>query len=175
MIYRTTPGGIMDQDYLMHHGIKGQSWGVQNGPPYPLDPYKDYTKAEKKANAEGIVAARKGKKLKDLLKEEITDDSPKLVNVNVKKLMDQFDKIDNQRYDLLEKSENMKNEEAKAYTVGKYEKLTKERNQLIDKIIYNLVGEYGDMDISFIQGTVADQLREDIEKQVEKYQHESFH
>jgi len=23
--------------YLMHHGIKGQEWGVQNGPPYPLD------------------------------------------------------------------------------------------------------------------------------------------
>ena len=23
--------------YLMHHGIKGQKWGVQNGPPYPLD------------------------------------------------------------------------------------------------------------------------------------------
>ena len=23
--------------YLCHHGIKGQSWGVRNGPPYPLD------------------------------------------------------------------------------------------------------------------------------------------
>lgn len=22
--------------YLVHHGIKGQSWGVRNGPPYPL-------------------------------------------------------------------------------------------------------------------------------------------
>ena len=20
-----------------HHGIEGQKWGVQNGPPYPLD------------------------------------------------------------------------------------------------------------------------------------------
>ena len=27
MIYKITPGGIMDQDYLMHHGIKGQKWG----------------------------------------------------------------------------------------------------------------------------------------------------
>lgn len=25
-----------DSDYLMHHGIKGQKWGEQNGPPYPL-------------------------------------------------------------------------------------------------------------------------------------------
>jgi hypothetical protein len=24
-------------DELYHHGIKGQKWGVQNGPPYPLD------------------------------------------------------------------------------------------------------------------------------------------
>jgi len=23
-------------DYLYHHGIKGQKWGVENGPPYPL-------------------------------------------------------------------------------------------------------------------------------------------
>lgn len=23
--------------YLMHHGIEGQRWGVQHGPPYPLD------------------------------------------------------------------------------------------------------------------------------------------
>ena len=26
--------------YLEHHGIKGQSWGVRNGPPYPLDSSK---------------------------------------------------------------------------------------------------------------------------------------
>lgn len=23
--------------YLKHHGIEGQKWGEQNGPPYPLD------------------------------------------------------------------------------------------------------------------------------------------
>lgn len=23
-------------NYLIHHGVKGQQWGVQNGPPYPL-------------------------------------------------------------------------------------------------------------------------------------------
>ena len=31
-------------DSLAHHGVKGQKWGVQNGPPYPLD------KSEKKSN-----------------------------------------------------------------------------------------------------------------------------
>ena len=27
----------LQEDELYHHGIKGQRWGVQNGPPYPLD------------------------------------------------------------------------------------------------------------------------------------------
>lgn len=27
----------MDENYLSHHGIKGQKWGEQNGPPYPLE------------------------------------------------------------------------------------------------------------------------------------------
>lgn len=31
-------------DELYHHGIKGQKWGVRNGPPYPLD-------EEQKSNA----------------------------------------------------------------------------------------------------------------------------
>ena len=28
---------LAKEDYLAHHGIKGQKWGVQNGPPYPLE------------------------------------------------------------------------------------------------------------------------------------------
>ena len=27
----------LDDFFLEHHGIKGQQWGVRNGPPYPLD------------------------------------------------------------------------------------------------------------------------------------------
>lgn len=26
-----------ESNYLMHHGIQGQKWGVRNGPPYPLN------------------------------------------------------------------------------------------------------------------------------------------
>lgn len=29
--------GLYEQNYLMHHGVKGQKWGERNGPPYPLD------------------------------------------------------------------------------------------------------------------------------------------
>lgn len=28
---------MMYEMYLIHHGIKGQKWGVKNGPPYPLE------------------------------------------------------------------------------------------------------------------------------------------
>lgn len=34
--------------YIKHHGIKGQQWGVQNGPPYPLGT-GDHNSSEKKA------------------------------------------------------------------------------------------------------------------------------
>lgn len=34
-------------DTLYHHGIKGQRWGVKNGPPYPLDA-SDYSASEKR-------------------------------------------------------------------------------------------------------------------------------
>lgn len=36
-----------DEDYLEHHGIKGQKWGVKNGPPYPLKG-GDYSESEKR-------------------------------------------------------------------------------------------------------------------------------
>lgn len=35
-------------NYLMHHGILGMKWGVQNGPPYPLGADK-HSASEKKA------------------------------------------------------------------------------------------------------------------------------
>ncbi len=33
----------MNTKYLSHHGIKGQKWGVRNGPPYPLGPSQHST------------------------------------------------------------------------------------------------------------------------------------
>lgn len=44
------------KELLVHHGIKGQQWGVKNGPPYPLD----------KATKKGIVKrAKSANKIRD--------------------------------------------------------------------------------------------------------------
>lgn len=34
------------RSYLVHHGIKGQRWGIRNGPPYPLG-FLDHSPAER--------------------------------------------------------------------------------------------------------------------------------
>lgn len=39
---------VVPEDELYHHGIKGQKWGVTNGPPYPLDA-SDHNASEKRA------------------------------------------------------------------------------------------------------------------------------
>ena len=39
---------------ICHHGIKGQKWGVRNGPPYPLD-YEQHNSKEKKSNSKSSL------------------------------------------------------------------------------------------------------------------------
>lgn len=46
-----------ESNYLMHHGILGQKWGQQNGPPYPLSK-REHDKVVKKAKKD----AEKGNK-----------------------------------------------------------------------------------------------------------------
>lgn len=38
----------MNNSYIAHHGVKGQQWGVRNGPPYPLNA-SAHSSSEKKA------------------------------------------------------------------------------------------------------------------------------
>lgn len=63
--------------YLVHHGIKGQEWGVKNGPPYPLDKktHNSVISGEdlkkKKSNWKAAVEQHK-KELKDFKKSEIS-------------------------------------------------------------------------------------------------------
>ena len=54
--------------YLAHHGILGQKWGKQNGPPYPLGA-SDHSAAEKKAGWSDSLQSSKKQAKKTTSKE----------------------------------------------------------------------------------------------------------
>lgn len=56
-------------DILAHHGVKGQKWGVKNGPPYPI---RDQQKVAKVLNGGNIVeeAIRSGQVSKTINKDK---------------------------------------------------------------------------------------------------------
>lgn len=41
-IKRHYPRLFKNDSIMIHHGIKGQKWGVKNGPPYPIDKLRQY-------------------------------------------------------------------------------------------------------------------------------------
>lgn len=59
-------------EHLEHHGIKGQKWGVQNGPPYPLDEEakKDYNEHVKE---EGSGSSHTDQKIVNKMSQKHTE------------------------------------------------------------------------------------------------------
>lgn len=88
----------MGSEFLAHHGVDGQKWGVQNGPPYPLNSEgkealreqrkqaKKEEKASKKEAARKTAILRDPKKIikfqDELTKEEIDDALAKIQSLN---------------------------------------------------------------------------------------------
>ena len=60
----------MLEDELYHHGRLGQSWGVRNGPPYPLSRSTVSEAYGKKRGIGGLVESRKQKKAEKAEREE---------------------------------------------------------------------------------------------------------
>lgn len=78
-------------DYLSHHGIKGQKWGVENGPPYPL--------GSDISTGHSLRQIRKFQKMnakwaKNASDEEIKDNLDKIVTKEqIKILQQKYDKF----------------------------------------------------------------------------------
>lgn len=51
-----------ESNYLAHHGILGQKWGVKNGPPYPLGA-SDHNASERKAGYKKSIGGGQNKEL----------------------------------------------------------------------------------------------------------------
>lgn len=66
---------------LYHHGIKGQEWGVQNGPPYPLNSGSSSSKKKKK------FGSKKAKDTIDTSKELSPEDKEKVIRSGNVKLV----------------------------------------------------------------------------------------
>ena len=72
--------GYPVSDSLYHHGIKGQQWGVQNGPPYPLG--SDITKRIK-AKADKLKTNPVKKKEDGTFSIELNEDQKKAIKIGV--------------------------------------------------------------------------------------------
>lgn len=49
------------QDFLAHHGVKGQKWGVQHGPPYPLKSGATFKKKKKLPGVDKVGSSEDSK------------------------------------------------------------------------------------------------------------------
>ena len=66
-------------NYLAHHGIEKQKWGVRHGPPYPLD-YEDHSKAQKKEISKYKFTSKKSQlppkqRIKDTSKTKVSNNT----------------------------------------------------------------------------------------------------
>ncbi|MDO4292087.1 MAG: DUF5662 family protein [Eubacteriales bacterium] len=57
-ILRKMAEKLFDSETLEHHGVKGQKWGVKNGPPYPLDKSGGHDKIVEDAIKSGEVSKK---------------------------------------------------------------------------------------------------------------------
>ncbi len=141
---------IGDKDYLMHHGIKGQKWGVENGPPYPLNPSKDYSKAEQKAIAKDV---RKINKKYEYIGNQ------KEINKAIKSLENEknsyYDDLLNYRkarYDFLYNGAKDSNSRQKLFdAINKAEISEKIYEQHCQDVTNSLVGKYGNTKLTSIR------------------------
>lgn len=89
-----------DKDYLEHYGVDGQKWGVQHGPPYPLDDNPS-VQAKRKAESNDTYETTKG------------SSKPSIVNYIQRKRQEKQDRIEKEAAEAKKKeAENKKKADA---------------------------------------------------------------
>ena len=146
---------MIPESYLMHHGVDGQQWGIQNGPPYPLDragrralraqkkQAKAQTKQAKKDLAKGVAA----ESVSGYLLEDIEKKMRKArTSEEYRRLEKEFDELSKKR-DTIHTDNSAKASELLKMNAGKnikyanYKLYTK-NNELMIKSAKNAVKNY---------------------------------
>lgn len=128
----------LKSDELQHHGIKGQKWGVKNGPPYPID------KKTAKKNFKRIKEYKGDYSSNDFfIEKEVKDSISKKQLSAYKKAFSNKDnaeyKLENMRWDDFKKNGK---EQGKKVTQA-----TKEYEILKKQLAKELIGKYANRPI----------------------------
>lgn len=128
-------------DYIKHHGVEDQQWGVRNGPPYPLDNAKAMAQRiinRMKVGEEAVNNFLKDQKDKKISEIKLSDDA-KIITKNVDLFTTQElqDKINRQRMikelqNNIPKKEGFIKKTMSGITNGLSSKIS---NAIVDKII----------------------------------------
>ena len=132
-----------DLDELYHHGIKGQKWGVQNGPPYPLSPEKQRKVADQiKGDVDKYHKAVESGKTNP----SEVDESDIVVKAISGDIMDRQEDLMNIAYNLYK---------FKPGTEG-YNKAVKYAEQWTQKLTDDLIKDIKDEKITIFEGASKD-------------------
>lgn len=141
---------------LSHHGVKGQKWGIQNGPPYPLSEKQqrhNYRAIKKAANTSLYEINKKGR-LKTALG-QVEDSSRNLVDV--KKLGSEYLKEYKKDY---RNTHNIFATRKRWMTSGKF-----------NKIVSDVLGKYANKNVE--KDITAGKYL--VNKILNEIEYESFH
>lgn len=118
------------KDELYHHGVDGQKWGVQHGPPYPLDRSAARQEAKKrKARRKNMIKINKKRK-----KSKQAAEKRDLTYKKSKKPAKQMtNKELNDTIDRLQREETYRQLVSKTKTEKKIAKELKKRNKIAEK------------------------------------------
>lgn len=114
-----------------HHGVLGMHWGVENGPPYPLDS-RVSTGSRLKSGAKGVVSTAK-KKSKIAVSKAITNRRIDNANKEEKKTKAKLENINrrvNDKKKVAEHKETTKYEKNVQPILDRIQKIQRERNQI---------------------------------------------
>ncbi len=145
---------------LYHHGILGQKWGKQNGPPYPLSRTGDWSAAERRMQKKNYK--------KTVRTFRRTHNNPR-INDAVRSQV--RDRIDRKYIDNVDKLNSVANEVLATNPRNKYELESRINNYLTDSGISKQ--EY--LDISNAYKNYDDQLKSAINDVLGEYANKPLH